>query len=295
MVETAFLSNKRNITMLLPTGRYRVSVPSINIRLTPDINSALDDQGLFGDDLEVLKVTEDYAYVHLLCDGKKGWIDSPAAKLVSSAIPLPSRTHRVARPRIIAFREPSGKSEQSAIFSMNSKLTIRERSGQGADEFGQVVGLAGGEAVWVRMNGLMPVQTFFSDFVAVQEMFAGVLYKWGCRDASPGIDCSSLKQQSHLACGWEYCPRDTKDQVNDPLFGQSFDFPSRALGLKRGDAIYFPGHVVTMVDENRCIHATDLAPYHCVLVQDLSQVIAERVAADLGLPTKVRRLLNHGR
>jgi cell wall-associated NlpC family hydrolase len=281
--------------MYLPTGRYRVSVPSITLRLEPDLNSRADDQALHGEDVEVTHTSDGFACVHVLHDGKRLWMDAPDVKLVSYSNPLPARNFRVARPKIIAFREPDAKTEQAVIFSMNSKLTIRERSGEGANQFGQVVGLAGGEAVWVRMNGLMPLKTFHTDFVAVQEMFINTPYKWASRDASPGIDCTGLDGQSLLATGWDYCVRDSKDQVKDPRFGDKHDFPADLKGLKRGDLIFPPGHVMTMVDETRCIHATDLAPYHCVLIQDLRQVIAERSAAGLEKPTIFRRFPNYGR
>ena len=276
--------------MHLPNGQYRVAVPSITVRLEPDISSTADDQALFGEDVEVLATSGPFARIHVLNDGKKGWIDSPTAKLSSYSSPLPSRTHRVARPRIIAFREPDAKTEQAVMLSMNSKLTIRGRQTGPNGDFGEVIGLAGGESVWVRMNGLMPIRTFFSDFVAVQEMYLGVLYKWASRDACPGMDCSGLDGAGLLASGWDFCPRDTKDQVNHPLFGEQMDFPSRGLGLERGDIIFFRGHVVTMVDTKRCIHATDLEPHHAVVIQDLNEVIGQRIAAGLGTPVTVRRL-----
>jgi cell wall-associated NlpC family hydrolase len=75
----------------------------------------------------------------------------------------------------------------------------------------------------------------------------GSPYLYGGRSAF-GLDCSGLVQ---LALSWRgiRCPRDSKDQtkVGKKISGSSY---------KRGDLIFFKGHVGIMVDAKNILNAT---------------------------------------
>jgi cell wall-associated NlpC family hydrolase len=104
-----------------------------------------------------------------------------------------------------------------------------------------------------------------SDWVAVAERTVGIPYVWGGRGAL-GYDCSGLLQTALAACGI-VAPRDTDQQAEALGEALADDAP-----LRRGDIIFFPGHVGLMVDGARLIHAN--AHAMAVTIEPLADVIA---------------------
>ena len=117
-------------------------------------------------------------------------------------------------------------------------------------------------------------------FVAVAERFLGVPYLWGGK-TTLGIDCSGLAQVA-LATAGIAAPRDT-------------DMQERALGtrlagieaLRRGDLVFWKGHVGIMLDGQILLHAN---AHHMMTAREpLSEAIA-RTAARGSAVTSIRRL-----
>jgi cell wall-associated NlpC family hydrolase len=117
------------------------------------------------------------------------------------------------------------------------------------------------------------------DFVAVAERFVGAPYVWGGKTAA-GLDCSGLIQTALQATG-KAAPRDT-------------DMMEKALGdavalsaLRRGDLIFWKGHMGVMLDEARLLHAN--AFHMAVAIEPLADAIA-RIEKVAGPVTSVKRL-----
>jgi len=107
-----------------------------------------------------------------------------------------------------------------------------------------------------------------------------VPYLWGGKTFA-GIDGSGLIQTALEAAGIA-APRDTDLMEN--AFGESVPLESE---LKRGDLIFWKGHVGAMLDGTRLIHASAYAMQ--VAIEDFVTARA-RIAAD-GLPVRtVKRL-----
>lgn len=263
-------------------GRCRLVIPSARIMVAPEAGAHTDTQMLFGEDFDVLGKDGTFTNVHALAAETKGWTQLTRAGF-EPARTLGQPTDWVMTPRAPIFLLPDAKSARVGILSMNSRISAGERRTHNGEEFVKVQCFASGPA-WVRSDQLSPIGEFAADFVAEMEKFIGTLYGWGERDANPGIDCSRILSQSLLATGWTSVPPDTKDQVR--LLGVELD---PGLPLDRGDMVFWKGHVAVMVDDKHCIHATDVSPYHCVLVQPLRQVVQERLALGLGQITLARR------
>lgn len=135
-----------------------------------------------------------------------------------------------------------------------------------------------GRTQYVPMAHLRPIAEVESDPVAVAERFLGTPYLWG-GNSGFGLDCSGLVQAAFLACGLP-CPGDSDMQMS---LGEAAEGPAR-----RGDLLFWKGHVAMVADETRIIHANARAMG--VTYEDMEAAIARIEAQGDGPVTAHRRL-----
>lgn len=245
---------------------HEVRDESAPVRREPAPDASLDTEALKGEQVMVYETTEEgWCWGQLERDGYVGWL--PANAL---AAPGPAPTHVVAAPRTLAFPGPSIKLPPVAAFSLGCRLTVLRSEGA----------LAVTPSGYVPARHLTPVDEREPDFVAVAERFLGVPYLWGGK-TSLGIDCSGLVQVALGAAGLA-CPRDS-------------DMQERALGtavaagipdLRRGDLIFWKGHVAIVRDGATLLHAN--AFHMAVALEPIAGAVA-RIAAGGGAISSVKR------
>lgn len=243
----------------------RTAAPFASIRRSPDAASEQFDQLLFGETFEVLESKGGFAWGQARRDGYVGFVESAA---LSPGQGDPDR--RICAASAFAYAEPSIKSRPFGPLGLNSLVVAVE-------EDAGFVRAAG--AGWIPGVCLAPIGRFEDDPAAVAEGFVGAPYLWGGRGGL-GLDCSGLVQQALYACGGA-CPRDTDQQSE---LGQ----PAPAGGLRRGDLVFWRGHVGMMLDARRLIHAN--AHHMAVAIEPLAEAIARIAEAGAGEPTAYRRL-----
>ena len=120
------------------------------------------------------------------------------------------------------------------------------------------------------------------DYVDVAESHLGQPYVWG-GISSQGLDCSGLVLTSLRAVGQD-APRDA-DMIEAQL-GEHLRVTQS--GLKRGDLIFWKGHVGIMQTSGRMIHANG---YHMCVTSEPLRDAAARIAEGGGGPiSAVKRL-----
>lgn len=249
-------------------GQVRVAVA--NVTGSPDATTALTTQLLFGETVRVFEIdAEGWAWVQGDRDGYVGYVSEAA---ISRAVGNP--THRIASLSTPAFARPEVKSPPLVELSMGARATVeREIAGFAALAIG----------AFVPMQHLAPVDTVEVDFVAVAERFVGTPYLWGGRSRA-GIDCSGLVQVSLQAAGIS-APRDT-DMQQVALGINANHSPSLEV-LRRGDLVYWRGHVGVMIDAATLLHAN---AYHMrVVVEPLAEAVA-RIKATGSEVVAVKRM-----
>ncbi len=212
---------------------------------------------------------EGWAWGQLDHDQYVGWLPS-GALMADIAAP----THRVSVLRTFLYPGPSIKLPPVAALSLGSRVAVSRLQGDFA--------ITPQGAVYAPH--LAPLDAVEDDFVAVAERFEGVPYLWGGR-TSLGLDCSGLAQVALGAAGVA-APRDS--DMQEKALGRPIDVGPTLAGLRRGDLVFWKGHVGIMRDAETLLHANG----HFMLVtsEPLAVAVARIAAKEGGPVTSVRRL-----
>jgi cell wall-associated NlpC family hydrolase len=214
----------------------QVGAPSLPLRREPRFDATLDTEALQGEIVTLYDESEGWAWVQLGRDGYVGYVPSEG---LTRDIAAP--THRVSVLRTYVYPEPDGKTPPLALLSLNARIT-------GSNAEGRFLPLAGGGYLFA--DHAAPIGKVEPDFVAVAEAFLGTPYLWGGR-TSIGLDCSGLVQLALEAAG-QSAPRDADMQAEE--LGRAIPWrPSTKL--RRGDLVFWEGHVGIMVSGQDFLHA----------------------------------------
>ena len=263
-VAAARLEGKIAATRFVEAQPRQVRVGACVLREAPSFVARLATQMLYGEVFDV------YA------DDADGWVWGQArldnyvgyarAESFDSAIHTP--THRVAVLRTLVFPEPDKKSQPPSPLSLNAKIAVQAPHQNGFAPLSR-----GG---WVYAAHLTPMGEAVDDWVSSAELFVGQPYLWGGKDSS-AVDCSGLVQ-SALETGAIAAPRDA--DMQETSVGEEI---ARDTPLKRGDLIFWPGHVGLMRNATELLHAN---AFH---MQTVIEPLADAIAR-VGQPRTVRRL-----
>jgi cell wall-associated NlpC family hydrolase len=252
----------------------RVCAAQAALRREPSDEAALDTEALRGELVSVLGSGQgDWVRVRLVGDGYEGWMrQARLAELGSET------THRVSALRTFVFSRPDIKSPPLEALSLGAHVAV---TGE-AEDHNALYALIEPAGAIVTQH-LAPLKSFERDWVAVAEKFLGVPYLWGGKTAL-GLDCSALVQLSLGACGVAV-PRDTGDQQH--AVGEALPIDGGLPALKRGDFVFWKGHVGMMRDEEVLLHAN--AHHMAVAAEPVGEALARIRARGLDV-TGVRRI-----
>lgn len=216
----------------------RVVQPVAALRPRPDSAAGIDTELLFGESVRVLDRANGWAWVKSDFDGYVGYL--PEATLLSTG---GEAAHVVAVPRTFAYSGPDLKTPAAFSLSLGSRLTI---TGESETRGTRYLTLEGGQSVVA--GHCLPVGTRASDdYVSVASRFIETPYLWGGRSGF-GLDCSALVQLAMMMTG-RAAPRDSDMQAAN--LGE----PITRENLRRGDLVFWKGHVAIMEDEKTILHA----------------------------------------
>ncbi|MGA3308488.1 MAG: NlpC/P60 family protein [Xanthobacteraceae bacterium] len=249
---------------------YEVVEPQAPLRLTPAPDAPLATEALKGERVTIYDANaEGWAWGQLAADFYVGWL--PANALAPLGAPP---THKVAALRTFAFPGPSIKLAPIEVLPLGARLAVAR-----IDERMAVTR----SGAFVPAVHLAPIDVYETDFVAVAERFLGVPYLWGGKTAL-GLDCSGLLQIALSACGIS-CPRDS--DMQEQALGSPVAAAVDRSDLKRGDLVFWKGHVAIVRDRATFLHAN--AFHMAVAIEPIDDAIA-RIRDASGEITSVRRL-----
>ena len=104
-------------------------------------------------------------------------------------------------------------------------------------------------------------EAFRNGLAEQAKKYLGTEYRWGGKSGR-GIDCSGLVSSAYMQCG-VLIYRDAKLVEGWPMHKIPLE------QAKRGDALYFPGHIALYLGEGRYIHSTGAARSGGVVLNSL--------------------------
>jgi len=245
--------------------------PQAPLRSEPRPDAPLATEALKGERVTIYETNEEgWAWGQLAADGYVGFLSANAL-----AAPGAPPTHKVAALRTFAFPGPSIKLPPLEALPLGAQLAVARSAERMA---------VTSSGAYVPEPHLVPIGRYEPDFVAVAERFLGVPYLWGGKTAL-GLDCSGLVQVALMACGIA-CPRDS--DMQEAALGVSVvttagDFS----GLRRGDLVFWQGHVAIVRDHDTLIHAN--AFHMAVAIEPIAGAIA-RIRTTGGEVSGMRRI-----
>jgi len=230
------------------------------LRAASSDGASQDSELLRGEIVTVYERKNGWAWVQAKADQYVGYVREAA---LGPATPIDMRVILPLTPLLSA---PDVKSPLRDMLPLNAGLKREAVEGD-------FIATDGG---FVHVRALAPLDRFAPDFVAVAEHFLGVPYVWGGKTFQ-GLDCSGLIQTALQAAGFS-APRDT-DMMEQSL-GQTI------LGakLKRGDLVFWKGHMGVMRDGEMLLHAN---AFHMQVTSELLSKAGERIGAPV---TMIKRL-----
>ena len=228
-----------------------ISVALTTVYKKPDAHAMQLTQALLGESCSVFERKAGFAWVQLKHDGYVGYVKEQA--LHSSQTPT---THRITNVSTWLFDKPDLKSQPATELYLNTQVVVTSTTGNYAT-------LQTGGSIFA--GHLAKADQFEKDFVVVAERFLNTPYYWGGKTRA-GIDCSGLVQTSLHACGSESL-RDS--DMQEKSLGM---FVGDHTKLRRGDLVFWSGHVGIMQSPTQVIHAN--GHFMKVISEPLVDVIA---------------------
>ncbi len=243
--------------------------PIAPMRRDPAHDSPLETEALKGERVTIYdRNGEGWAWGQLHSDHYVGWL--PEFSLVA---PRSKPTHKIIALRSFAFPGPSIKLPPAEALPFGARIEIVKH------ENGFAIT---NQRHYLPSQHIAPLDAPEADFVAGAERFVGTPYLWGGK-TSLGIDCSGLVQVSLAAAGIE-APRDS--DMQESMLGVAVP-ASEWKTLRRGDLMFWKGHVAIVRDAGSIVHAN---AYHMMTaIEPISEAVV-RIAAAGSAVTSIKRL-----
>jgi len=236
------------------------------------MDSGPQTQMIFGDHVRVFEEMDGWSWVQAERDDYTGYVSSAALEQ-----PAGTETHLVIVPRTFVYPGADLRFPHTKALSLGSRVRIVGAAETRGTKYAL---LESGEALIA--SHLVPIGDHAADYVAVAETLLHTPYLWGGTSGF-GIDCSGLVQLSMWVAGRNVL-RDSDMQQN--TLGEIVEPDASYSNLKRGDLVFWKGHVAICASPDTLIHASGHTM--TVTLEPLQEAI-KRIAYLYDLPTLIRR------
>jgi len=220
--------------------------PLSNIYKKPSEVSEVTSQIIYGEKFKILSKNKNWIKIKLSFDNYIGYIKNK--NYTDSHKP----THKVFVLKANIFNKTKNKTKyflpyasKISIIQINKKLIEIEKG------------------KWIKKKYVKKINHIEKDYLGVLKLFLKTKYIWGGKTYK-GIDCSAILQLLYYYNN-KFYPRDTKDQLR---FSKS---SVKRKNYKKGDVIFWNGHVAICIDAKNLIHA--YGPKKKVIIMSINKTI----------------------
>ena len=224
--------------------------PYINLYEKPSYRSKISSQVIYGEKFKILSKKKRWLKIKTAFDKYIGYTKN--IKYSNKFSP----THKISvqKTNIFSFPKNSNKYKQTKKLPFASKIEILKK-------YKNFIMFEKNK--WIYSKDIKKNNFKEKNFIKILNLFVNCKYKWGGKTFD-GIDCSALVQMYYLYNN-KYFPRDTKDQIKIKKG------PKNSNNLKKGNIIYWKGHVAVCINSKKLIHA--YGPRKKVLIMNIKNTI----------------------
>ena len=222
-------------------SNYYSKYSCLNIHERPSINSKISSQIIYGEKFKVLKKLKNFIKIKTFYDRYHGYIKNK--KFINKIKP----THKV---KVLKTR--IYKSNKFLPFSSEIEILKRKKNY-----------IMFEKNKWIKKKDITLINEKKKNFAKIFKSYLNCKYKWGGKTYD-GIDCSALIQIFYKFNN-KFFPRDTIDQIKykkGRIIKKKF---------KKGDIIFWKGHVGVCIDSKKLIHA--YGPEKKVVIMTINKAI----------------------
>ncbi len=220
-----------------------------NIYKKPSEVSEVTSQILYGQKFKILSKSKNWIKIKVSFDNYIGYIKKK--NYTNGCKP----THKVFILKASIFNKPNSKTKYFLPFA--SKISIIQENKKFI-EFEK--------NKWIKKKDIKKIDHIEKDYLKVLKLFLKIKYVWGGKTYK-GIDCSAILQLLYYYNN-KFYPRDAKDQLR---YSKS---NIKRKKFKKGDVIFWKGHVAICIDDKKLIHA--YGPERKVIIMSINKTL-ERI------------------
>ena len=217
-----------------------------NIYKNPSKDSEVTSQIIYGEKFNIVSKKRDWLKIKTSFDNYSGYIKNE--DYINNLKP----THKIFVLKAGIFDETKKRTKYFLTFA--SKISIIQENKKFV-EFEK--------NRWVQKNDIKKINHIEKNYLKILKLFLNTKYTWGGKTYK-GIDCSAILQLLYYYNG-KFYPRDTKDQIK-------YSIENSKKGIfKKGDIIFWKGHVAICINSKKLIHA--YGPKKKVLIMSITETI----------------------
>ena len=222
-------------------NNYYSIYPCINIYEQPSIKSKISSQIIYGEKFKILKRTKNFIKIRTFYDKYTGYIKN------KNFIKKFKPTHKVK-----ILKTKIYKSNKFLPFSSEIEILKKSKSY-----------VMFKKNKWIKLKDITLINKKEKNFIKIFKLFKNCKYKWGGKTYQ-GIDCSALVQIFYKFNN-KFFSRDTVDQIK---YKKGSTIKKK---FKKGDIIFWKGHVAVCIDSKKLIHA--YGPEKKVIIMPIHKTI----------------------
>src|SRR5210317_423350 len=225
---------------------YFYKKPLSNIYKKPNILSEVTSQILYGEKFKIISRNKSWVKIKALFDNYTGYIKNKYYTKDHQP------THKIFTLKANIYNKQKNKTKNFLPFA--SRISM-------IDENKKFIEFEKNK--WIKKVNIKKINHIEKDYLKVLKMFLKIKYLWGGKTYR-GIDCSAILQLFFYYNN-KFYPRDTKDQIKYSAK------KNRSKVFKKGDIIFWKGHVAVCINAQKLIHA--YGPEKKVLIMNIKETI----------------------